>query len=94
MSSKQYTPVRFAPDDGVAAYISVDIACEEFRNDIQALIMNESYAGCGLVMAETDLLNEGDRCVARIGNLSPMKSTVRWRKADGNGLLRVGLEYG
>ena len=93
MSSEEFIPVRYPPGEGESAYLCIEPDDGDFRNDIQAMIMNESYGGCGLMMAETDLLQEGDRCLAKIGSLTPMSAEVAWRVADGNGILRIGLKY-
>ena len=88
-----YYPTRFKPDAGAFAQIALHLETSDFEADITAEIENESYGGCGLIVPETEELQIGDTCLAKVGYLKPMKATVVWRSHDNDGRLEIGLQY-
>ncbi len=96
-ASVDYYPTRFKPDVGAFAQIDLhsdqqtDLA--DFNIDITVEIENESYSGCRLIVPETEALQIGDTCIAKVGFLKPMRAIVVWRSHDDDGRLGIGLEY-
>jgi hypothetical protein len=91
--------LRFPPDEWEIALIQcTDALVEEanFRPEIAGLVMEESRAGCGLVVLERlieDRLKAGDRCVVKVARLGVVVAEVRWVKDIDAGVCRVGLHY-
>lgn len=87
---------RFLPDPGTYALIDTghDTAAQVFQPDITALIFNESYSGCALVIMGHKRLQVGQTCRIKLGYLNqPMLAEVRWRRELYNGIARIGLKY-
>lgn len=87
---------RFLPDPGTYALIDSKGSEESksFNPDITALIFNESYSGCALVIMGNKKLQVGQFCRIKMGYLTrPMNAEVRWRKELYNGIARIGLKY-
>ncbi len=86
--------IRFQPDRGQYARISMQTNLRRFEPELRAEIIDESRTGCGLVLYNTPLLQEGDICVTQVGRLAPVHARVIWRREEGDDTaLRVGLEY-
>ncbi|MFU8831098.1 MAG: hypothetical protein ACNA7J_02970 [Wenzhouxiangella sp.] len=91
--------LRFPPDEWEMALIqctedAVDDA--SFRPEISALVMEESRAGCGLVVLERQVhqrLKPGDRCAVKVARLGVVQAEVRWINIVDAGIARVGLNY-
>ena len=88
-----YDPIRFKADPGAFALIGLQSDSPEFKSDLTAEVYNESYGGCKLLIPETDRLQIGDSCIAKVGHLKPMRATVVWRSHDDDGRLGIGLQY-
>ena len=88
-----YYPARYKADRGAFALIDFKPDSSEFKSDMTAEVYNESYGGCKLLIPETEKLQIGDSCIAKIGYLKPMRATVVWRSHDDDGRLEIGLQY-
>ncbi len=87
--------VRFSPDPGAYAQIDVEGNChdEDFDPSIVALITDEAYRGCGLVMLETDQLNIGDKCSIKVGRIGPILAEVKWKKEIDTSIVKIGFQF-
>lgn len=91
--------LRFPPDEWEMALIQCSDAMvseSEFAPEIAGLVMEESRAGCGLVVLERlirDRLAEGDQCLVKVARLGLVQAEVRWIKDIDEGVCRLGLHY-
>lgn len=90
-ANRKYT--RFLPEPGTYALIDPRISPLKFEPKVTALVYNESFSGCAVVVQSCKKLQIGDVCSVQISTLSPMKAEVRWRKELDNGITRIGLRY-
>ena len=62
-----------------------------------ALIENESHTGASLVLVIKDenqnYIKTGTKWITKIGNLSPMRSEVKWNRKIDDLIYKVGIEY-
>ncbi len=69
----------------------------QMEGDMAALIIDESYSGCNLLIfnrkKDPSLFSVGSSCVVKAGVLSPLKATVRWREEVTPEILKAGLEF-
>lgn len=97
--NEQRHHLRFPPDEWEIALIQCTDAAvteDQFRPEIAGLVMEESRAGCGLVVLERlieDRLKNGDRCTVKVARLGVMLAEVRWIKDVDEGVCRLGLHY-
>lgn len=91
--------LRFPPQEWEIALIQCSDAAtdeENFHPEIAGLVMEESRAGCGLVVLERQLkekLTEGDRCQVKVASLGVVLAEVMWIRSVEDGISRVGLRY-
>lgn len=97
--------IRFNPDtfdiailgSKVEDFSDYDESTSDFSGERVALISNESYSGCSLVVHfKGDVsvyLNAGEVHFIKVGRLNPMKAEVKWKKILGDQVIHVGFEY-
>ena len=89
--------IRFAPDPESIAQLDFDKShnVEQFKAQANALIIDESFKGCGLVAVkrEDQSYTAGNTFLATVGHLGPMVCEVKWVKELDDKLVRIGLEY-
>jgi hypothetical protein len=91
--------LRFPPDEWEIGLIQCsDAPTDEanFKPVIAGLVMEESRAGCGLVVLDrqiADRLAEGDRCLVKVAKLGIVLAEVRWLQPMDGGISRMGLNY-
>lgn len=88
---QQRSAVRFAPDPGTIAEVSLNIGNNTLS--LYGLVLNESRAGCALILLCDQELTEGMTCMCRVGRLQNTAAELRWTKELEPGLYKVGLEY-
>ncbi len=68
-----------------------------FKPTLLGLLIDESHAGCCLVIAKTAKDNEklqpGRTCVLKAGPLHPMKAQVRWRTDLDDQVFKIGFHF-
>ena len=85
--------MRYKPQTPIHAVIDVESTKLEFSPTIPALVFDESFKGCGLVVLETTLLQVGDRIRVQIGKLPIFNAEVRWRQEIADDILKVGILF-
>ena len=89
---RKYT--RFPSGKAVHAEIDVGTDLNQaFAPTIAALVTDEAYQGCGLVLLSTESLQLHQVCRVQLGRQSPMVAEVRWRQELHPQVIRVGLMY-
>ncbi len=85
--------VRYTPDEDSRALICLDPKAKVFSADLTAKIINESYSGCSVALAENDELSEGALVICQTGPLAPLPAEVVWCRVGDDDQLEVGLRY-
>lgn len=84
--------IRFKPDDNALALIDLKTTGKDFTPSISALILNESFSGCALVLASNDIIKVGTKIKIKIGNLHVMKAEIVWSKVLEENIQKVGVK--
>lgn len=97
--SEQRRYLRFPPPEWEIALIQctdAPVKEQDFSPEIAGLVMEESRAGCGLVVLERQTearINAGDYCMVKVARLGIVKAQVRWLNRIEEGIARLGLRY-
>jgi hypothetical protein len=83
---------RFKPDPDTFAFIDVKTG-REFKPQLSALVTEESFKGCSMVLLATESLQVESRCRVQVGKLGPMWAEVRWRQELDPQVIKIGLMY-
>jgi hypothetical protein len=91
--STSKSAIRFAPDSGASAkiWLAVNVDAKS-APDVSGFVINESYTGAALAIAQSKALQRGDQCIAKVGNLKAMPATVIWHR-DEDDFSQIGLRY-
>ena len=85
--------IRFKPDEGKFACIDFQVEEKGFNPSTYALIFNEAYKGCGLVVIKDPKLRQGRLIKVKVGELAPCTAEVRWITPLHEGVWMIGLAY-
>lgn len=85
--------IRFQPDPLDHALIDFQNEAGKFSPTAVGLILNESFAGCALVIKTTNLLNKDQELKVQVGKLEPLSAKVVWVKALDESLVKVGINF-
>lgn len=85
--------VRYTADSESRALICLDPKATVFATEIDAKIINESYSGCSVALAEGDELTEGALVICQTGPLAPLQAEVIWCRVGEHDQLEAGLRY-
>lgn len=93
--SPKRSSIRFTPDPGTIAWVDSHATGtnRSFKEQLPALVTEESYRGCGLVLTMTKKLQVGDKVRVKIGKGAPLKGEVRWRTDLDAQVMRIGVMY-
>lgn len=84
--------VRYKADPTHSALIDFATEDRPFHPDVIALIFDESYRGCCLIVLKHPKLQVGGRCRIQLGPLEPLWAELRWLR-EGDGAVRVGFVF-
>ena len=84
---------RFTPDPGSFALIDPNGKGEVFSPEISALMVDEAYAGCALVLSPTKKIKKDSIIWVRAGKLKAMRAVVRWCRHHSEKIMEIGIEY-
>lgn len=90
---KQRQAIRFDPDVGAYAEIGYTDQNSQWVVEKVALILNESYTGCGLILVDEGKFQIGTRLLVKVHPLEPLFAEVVWRKPLEEKVVRIGLKY-
>jgi hypothetical protein len=85
--------IRFPADPGDYALIDAKAKARKFDPHMAALIVEESYKGCSLVILKTQFLHVGEYCRISVGKVGVFVGQVKWRKELAPRVHQIGLEY-
>lgn len=92
-ASQRRKSVRYKPEEGTIARLDVSEKVGTFDPDITALVINESYSGCCLVIGMNPLPKEGQFCQVQLGQLAAIRAEVRWRVDLDQDVVKLGLLF-
>lgn len=83
--------MRFHPEEDVVALVY--FGSEEHPVKKSALLVNESYSGCSLVMVGDIPLELDDQVRVKAGNLEVAQAQVRWIQQLDERIIKIGVAY-
>jgi energy-converting hydrogenase Eha subunit H len=84
--------LRFKPDENAIALIDLKATTKDFNPTLTALILNESFSGCALVLASNTTLKVHTKIKIKIGNLHVMKGELVWCKTLEENIQKIGVK--
>jgi hypothetical protein len=85
--------IRFTADEGAQAFILGDESGKKFKIPLPALIIEESFKGCSLVVLQNSLFKEKARFHVKVGKLDVMLAEIRWTKVLAKKVQLLGLVF-
>lgn len=85
--------IRFQPDPLDHAMIDFNFESREFIPTAVALIRNESYTGCSLVLNTTQKLTPGQQIKVSVGRIGVLACKIVWGKEIEPGLIQIGVQF-
>lgn len=83
--------IRFGPDENGLVYITCSAAGKEKR--FPALLVNESFSGCSLVMAGTAACATGTAVRLQVGKMEVSAAHVCWVRQMEDNITKLGIQY-
>jgi len=84
--------IRFTPDPLTTALIELKNN-STFKPSLVALVLNESFTGCALVLSCDQLLKKDQILKVKVGNLNPMMAKIIWVKHLEENIFKIGLKF-
>jgi hypothetical protein len=87
--------IRFQPDPNTTAAIDFGSVNKgaSFQPTMAALVTEESYRGCGIVVPTTKALQVGDHLRIKVGDGPVLAAEVRWRTELDAQVMRLGVMF-
>lgn len=85
--------VRFDPDPTDTALVEFSPNGKTFKPTLAALISNESYGGCGLIVMTRLRIKQGDKVRVKVGRVKPLVGVVAWVDPLAPRILQIGVRY-
>lgn len=82
--------IRYGPDEDGLVYIT-PAATDKGR--LPALLVNESFSGCSLVMAGEIPCTAGEAIRLQVGRMEVSRARVCWVRQLDEGIIKLGIEY-
>lgn len=90
--SQKRKHLRYKPELGTVAMISSALH-GAFKAEFSALILDEAFQGCHLVMPLTESFKVGSVFRVKLPELNPMEAEVRWRTLLDDRVMRLGIMF-
>ncbi len=91
--SKKRKHVRYRPDKITTAKVQLEAVTSSFVAEATALVYEEAYGGCCLVLLSERAIANHDRWRIQVGSLHPMVAEVVWVKRLDDGIYKVGMKF-
>lgn len=85
--------VRFPVESNTCAAVDLSAGPKPFVARLTALVYEESYGGCGMVVLKGVVFEPGDVIRIQVGRLAPMRAEVRWCMNVDQHVQRLGVMY-
>lgn len=93
LAKKPRRKLRFAPDPSQHAGIDFNLSQKKFEAELPALIYNESYSGCCVVVMREKRLKVGGQFKIKVGLLAPLMGEIRWINELDDTFVKLGVEF-
>lgn len=84
--------IRFEADPMTLGYIDLE-GSKEFDPHLVGIVVNESYAGCSLVLVSDIELKLKQKINIKVGALDPIRANIAWLKHLEENIYKVGIKY-
>jgi len=84
---------RFRADRMTTAKVQSEAQTSSFMPECGALVYEEAYGGCCLIMLLDRPIDQGEKWRIQVGSLQPMTAEIAWAKVLDEGIWKVGLKY-
>ncbi len=91
MNKCSYT--RFKSDKLDYALIDLNAKGKSFNPDVVALLINESFTGCAVLITHDDYLKNGAKVKVKVGHIDPIPAQIVWVKILEENIQKIGLRY-
>jgi hypothetical protein len=91
MSDEQRSITRFQSQPESFAHLSFDLKSKEFKKDISALLINESFGGLSLVLTSDSPIKLKQKVRLQVGSNPVVKAVVVWSKTLEENIQKIGL---
>lgn len=85
--------IRFQPDPLDHALIDFRSGQGEFTPTAVALILNESFTGCALIIKTFETLKPEQQVRVKVGRLDPMAAKIVWVKPMEDHVIKAGIQF-
>lgn len=86
--------IRFESSPNTLAYVCFGTTLVfEFTKDVVALVIEESFGGCGLIIHWDGPLNVDDKIIIQVGGMDPIKAEIRMCNELLKHVYHIGLLY-
>jgi len=83
--------IRFNGDDN--QLVNITFSSEMGKVEIPALLVNESFSGCSLVITSITSFNKGETVSLIVGKMEIKAAHICWVKELDEHILKLGIEY-
>ncbi|MCB0403957.1 MAG: hypothetical protein KDD51_04175 [Bdellovibrionales bacterium] len=91
ISRRRHT--RFNPDYLTVAWIELGESEEDFKPQMAAIVINQSYRGAALGVRPHDAIRVGQKCFVKVGELAPLRAEIVWIKGEDPELIKIGVNF-
>jgi hypothetical protein len=85
--------IRFQPDPLDHALIDYNFDAKDFNPKAVALIMNESFTGCNLIIKSFEDIKALQKIKVQVGRLGILPAKIAWVKKIEAHLYQVGVQF-
>lgn len=91
MNDDQRSIARFQSQPESFAHLSFDLKSKEFKKDMSALLINESFGGLSLVLTSDAPIKVKQKVRLQVGSNPIVKAVVVWSKTLEENIQKIGL---
>ena len=85
--------MRYKSDPNTVAFVAPKLKKGKFVSDQSALVLNESFKGCCLVVGANKEIAVGKTIWIQLGELDPLEAEIRWVEQLSPEVYRFGAYY-
>lgn len=85
-------PIRFVPDALTIATLSTH-SQKDFKPNMVALVLNESFSGCALLVNGDNVLKKEQKVMIKLGQLDAMPAKIAWVKNLEESIYKIGVQF-
>ena len=85
--------VRFKPDPMEHALLDLRAQPGVFAPSCSALILNESFSGCALILQSLDTILPEKEIRVKVGKLDPLRAQIVWAQPLDKDIYKIGIQF-